>query len=401
MEHLKCCLCGRTYPVNVFDVFCSECQSPLLFEYENQKRELHPAEKNPLEVCREFLPLKQADPSLDIGLSRTPLLKLDRIGETLNLPAVYAKLENMQPTGSFKDRGTSVAVQIAVSIGLKKIGTVSTGNMAASTSAFGAKAGLQTYILVKEDTGIEKILSTGVFGSTVFKTSGDYGELFKKSLEIGKRHGIYFMNSVDPFRIEGYKTLSFELYLQFDRSPPELIFVPVSAGGHLIGLIKAFEELLIQKYIDRIPTFIGVQAEGNSPIQTAFAQGKDRVDRIPKGDTIAHSISNPDPPGGSVVLDKLRRHGGAMLRVSDSEILHAQKLLAEKEGIFCLPASAAALAGAAKYAAGRQMDPGSSEKFVLVVTGTGLKGMRQMDISSMKVINTQIASLDSALQQSD
>ena len=394
MEHLKCSLCGGIYPVDVFNTFCFECRSPLLFEYGQKKRELYPEKGNPLEVCIDFLPLEHVDPSLDIGLTRTPLLELRRIGESLNLPPVYAKLENMQPTGSFKDRGTSVAVQKAKSLGLTKIGTVSTGNMAASTAAFGAKAGLRTYILVKEDTGEEKILSTGIFGSTVFKTGGDYGELFKKSLEIGKRNGIFFMNSVDPFRIEGYKTLSFELFLQLDRSPPELIFVPVSAGGHLIGLIKAFEELLEQRYIKRIPTFIGVQAEGCSPIRTAYAQGMDRVNRIPEGDTIAHSISNPDPPGGNVVLKKLREHHGSMLQVSDEEILRAQRILAEKEGIFCLPASAAALAGARKYTSEHQLGPKSPEKIVLVLTGTGLKGLSQLDISTMKVMEIKVEDLE-------
>ena len=397
MEWLECVLCDKTFPVDIFNVLCDNCRAPLLYGSDLPEKALHREKRHPLDMCIDFLPIETVDPGLDIGLTQTPLLELSRLGESLGLPPVYAKLENMQPTGSFKDRGTAVAVQMARRLGLNRIGTVSTGNMAASTAAFGARGGFQTYILVKEDTGEEKLLSTGVFGASVFKTRGDYGELFRKSLDIGRRKGIYFMNSTDPFRIEGYKTLSFELFLQFDERPPDFIFVPVSAGGHMIGLIKAFEELEERNLIKSIPAFVGVQAAGCSPVYQAFSRGDEKVSRIERTETIAHAISNPDPPGGDIVLKKLRRHGGSMLRVSDEEILHAQGLLAEKEGIFCLPASAATLAGMIRFAAENRLDPSSRVRSVLVLTGTGLKGLQRLEISSMEIIGTTLDGLESSL----
>jgi len=343
----------------------------------------------------DFLPLKNIDPNLCLSQGDTPLVPLNNLIKKFNLPPTFVKNEILNPTGSFKDRGTVVAVQKAVELGIKKIGTVSTGNMASSTAAFGARAGLQTFVLVKEDTSSEKIVSTLVHNPHLLKVKGDYGDLFFRSLDLGRKHQIYFMNSVDPFRIEGYKITGFEIYLDFELSAPQYIVVPVSAGGHLTGLMKAFIELQKQGFIQTLPKFIGVQAEGCSPIAQAFMSKKLKVERIEKAQTIAHAISNPDPPGGNIVLKLLNEFEGQMITVNDEEILAAQKLLAESEGIFCLPASATTLAGLLKLK--NQIDFSSDDQIVLILTGSGLKSIPSVDSMASVVHQTDIENLDTKL----
>lgn len=395
MEHLECLFCQKSFPVNPFLTFCSTCREPLLFPASSSKKTIFFEKSNSLEKFLDFLPLEHIDPNLCLSQGDTPLIPLSNLMKKFNLPPTFAKNETLNPTWSFKDRGTVVAVQKAVELGIDKIGTVSTGNMASSTAAFGARAGLQTFILVKEDTSSEKIVSTLVHGPHLIKVRGDYGELFFRSLDLGRKHQIYFINSVDPFRIEGYKITGFEIYLEFELNPPQYIVVPVSAGGHITGLMKAFMELQKQGFIQTLPKFIGVQAEGCSPIAQAFMSKKSKVERIEKAQTIAHAISNPDPPGGNIVLKLLNKFGGQMITVNDRDILTAQKLLAESEGIFCLPASATTFAGLLKMK--DQIAFSSDDQIVLVITGTGLKSLSALEATVSAVHQTDIESLDSIL----
>ncbi|MEE8378743.1 MAG: threonine synthase [Candidatus Aminicenantaceae bacterium] len=375
--------------------FCSECREPLLFPVSSSKKTIFFERSNSLNKFLDFLPLEHIDSNLCLSQGDTPLIPLNNLKKKFNLPSTFVKNETLNPTGSFKDRGTVVAVQKAVELGIDKIGTVSTGNMASSTAAFGARAGLKTFILVKEDTSSEKIISTLVHGPHLIKVRGDYGKLFFRSLDLGRKHQIYFMNSVDPFRIEGYKITGFEIYLEFELNPPQYIVVPVSAGGHITGLMKAFMELQKQGFIQSLPKFIGVQAEGCSPIAQAFMSKKSKVERIEKGQTIAHAISNPDPPGGNIVLKLLNEFGGQMIMVNDKDILAAQKLLAESEGIFCQPASATTLAGLFKMK--EQIAFSSDDQIVLVITGTGLKSLSALDKTASAVHQTDLENLDSIL----
>lgn len=395
MEHLECLFCQKTFPVNPFMTFCSECREPLLFPIFSSKKTIFFEKSNSLNKFLDFLPLEHISSNLCLSQGDTPLIPLNNLKKKFNLPSTFVKNETLNPTGSFKDRGTVVAVQKAVELGIDKIGTVSTGNMASSTAAFGARAGLQTFILVKEDTSSEKIISTLVHGPHLIKVRGDYGDLFFRSLDLGRKHQIYFMNSVDPFRIEGYKITGFEIYLEFELNPPQYIVVPVSAGGHITGLMKAFMELQKQGFIQTLPKFIGVQAEGCSPIAQAFMSKKSKVERIEKGQTIAQAISNPDPPGGNIVLKLLNEFGGQMIMVNDKDILTAQKLLAESEGIFCQPASATTLAGLFKMK--DQIAFSSDDQIVLVITGTGLKSLSALDATASAVHQTDLENLDTIL----
>ncbi len=387
----ECLFCERTFPADVFDSFCPVCGEPLFCSLPVGQRRFYPNEIHPLRQSRNFLPLTNPNLALDPGTGQTPLVSLDRLRKTYGLPPLYAKLESREPTGSFKDRGTAIAVQKALSLGISKIGTVSTGNMASSTAAYGTRFGMETYLLVKEDTSEEKILPAAVFSSLVFKVAGDYGKLFEKSSEIGKKLGIYFMNSVDPFRIEGYKTAGFEIYFQLGRKAPDVVCVPVSSGGHIIGLIRAFEDLYSEGLIDHFPVFVGIQASGCSPVSRAFSLQKDKVSRTDFPGTLAHSISNPAPPAGNAVLKLLRRHKGFMLDVPDKDILHAQRELACLEGVFCLPSSAVTLAGLLAFRKKVNLEPGAT--CVFVITGTGLKGIRALDPGIMNIHRSSLENL--------
>lgn len=397
MEKLGCLFCRRQYPLDMFFPFCPSCHEPLLFSYPSKKRIFFWEKKASLEKFLDFLPLSKINLRFSLGEGNTSLIELSRLRKKRNLPALFAKNETVNPTHSFKDRGTSVAVQKAISLGIKRIGTVSTGNMASSTAAYGAKAGLETYLFLKEGSSTEKIVSTGMHGPFLLTVKGDYGQLFSKSFALGKKYDIYFANSVDPLRIEGYKPTGYEIFLQLEGRTPQFIFVPVSSGGHLIGLMRAFLDLKEEGFTQHIPTFVGVQAQGCCPIARAFASGKSKFTRIKKAVTVAHAISNPAPPGGNIVLKMMQENKGIILAVSDREILDAQRELAELEGILCDPASATTLAGLIKLSRRKKFK--TFDRIVLVITGSGLKDMDVLKSHKINLHQTSLPNLEKAMEK--
>jgi len=395
MDILECLFCGKRRPWDVFSPICPDCREPMFFARKAGKRRLHADRTHPLERWLDFLPLERVDPGLSLGEGNTPLLEIAKLGAAAGLPDLHAKFEAQNPTMSFKDRGTAAAVQKAVALGFKRIGTVSTGNMAASTAAYGARAGLETTVLLKEETSRQSLLAAGIFGPRLIRVKGDYGSLFYRSLEIGRKLGIYFMNSVDPVRVEGYKVTGFEIFRQSGNRAPGSIFVPVSSGGHLIGLMRAFEDLLDEGLVDRYPTFIGVQAEGCAPLARAFAAGSLRFERLEGAPTIAQAISNPAPPAGNAVLHMIREHGGMLISVSDAEILEAQRALAAREGLFCQPESAVTWAGLLRSLGENKMD--RTGMAVLILTGAGLKAAKALESQPILTEETDLADLERSL----
>lgn len=391
MLQFKCVFCDRKHPADPMEQFCSDCGEPMLVDLPSARRSIRHGD-TALARYLEFLPIPEVDRALHLGEGGTPLLPLNRLTERFRLPPVLVKNEMLNPTSSFKDRGTVVSVHIAKSRSLNRIGTVSTGNMAASTAAYGARAGIETFVLVKEDTTEEKLLSTAVHGARLIKVTGDYGKLGRVSFGLGKKHGIYFMNSVDPFRVEGYKATAFEIFEETQPRNPGCIVVPVSSGGHLIGLMKAFVELKEQGLCSELPTFIGVQAEGCAPIARAFSEGSPCCRNWEAPASVAQSIVNPAPPGGNIVLKMIRELRGEILAVTDEEILSAQRLLAEVEGLFCLPASAATMAGLLKLEARGRLP--SEKAAVLVLTGSGLKNIRALPAQPSRVFTSTLPDLD-------
>ena len=397
MEKWFCLHCEKLHEPDIHSPFCSECGSPLAPWSQRTGRHFHLDRTSSLEKFKSFLPLDTLEKGLLLGEGNTPLLRLFRLEKRWKANfAIYAKNEMVNPTHSFKDRGTAVVIQKAVALKIKKIGTVSTGNMASSTAAYGAKAGLKVFILLKEDASLEKTISTGIYGAHLIRVKGDYGELFRESYRIGKKVGIYFANSCDPYRLEGYKLTSFEIYFQLGKKVPEYIFVPVSSGGHLVGLILGFLELKKEGLIKNLPHFIGLQAAGCSPLVQAWKKGLDEVRPAKEPQTIAHAISNPAPPAGRLVLKLLRKFNGEMLAVTDEEIMRAQAELAALEGLFCDPASATTLAGLKKWL--RLNRQPELREAVLILTGTGLKDLTPVkEKGKISLISASLTGLEEAL----
>ncbi len=396
---LTCAFCRRTYPYDPHLVLCPDCGEPLGLSYPPAPRTIRRDRALPLERYIEFLPLDEIDPDLSLGEGRTPLLPLHSLRKDAGGARVLAKNEAANPTGSFKDRGTTIVVQKAKALGLSRIGTVSTGNMAASTAAYAARAGLRATILVKGDTSPEKIKAAAVYSPLLIRVEGDYGEVFDKSLALGRAHGIYFANSVDPVRVEGYKLTVFEIYEELDGRLPRCLVVPVSSGGHLIGLARACLDLQAAGLIPGLPLLAGIQASGCSPLARAFREGRPRWDRFPAPRTIAHAISNPTPPGGNLVLKIVHETGGLLLDVTDEAMLEAQRRLASDEGLFALPDSATVVAALPELS--RLAGLTAADTVVLILTGTGLKNLEDLDPSRARTLNLPLAGLDAALSRDE
>ncbi len=374
---LVCSSCGEPFPWESLTQRCSQCDEPLEVHFDMNKIRFL-ISKQDLETrsfsiwkYKEFLPFESYDHIVSLREGGTPLLEAKNLMKHLGISQILLKDETRNPTGSFKDRGTSVGITKALELGVRGVGTVSTGNMAASIAAYAAKAQLPCVILIPQNTSIQKVAQTAICGVNVVAVAGPYGKMYDVSLKIGHETGVLFINSDSPWRIEGQKTIAYEICDQLDWQAPDHLIVPVSSGGNISAIYKGFRELFEIGYIPQMPHIIGVQAKGNSPIAKAFFAGKDKVEEFPNPSTIAHAIANPSPPSGNRVLKFLKKFRGSMFSVLDDEILDAQQLLATKEGIFTEPAGATPLAALKDL-----LDQGTitkNDKVVCVITGHGLK----------------------------
>ncbi|WP_432664365.1 threonine synthase [Wukongibacter baidiensis] len=369
---LFCTKCNKEFSADKVHILCDVCNEAL--EVETIKRgkicDGNALEQSIMERYREFYPFLPIDKDTSLGEGFTPLVESKKLAEELGVRKLYFKNETQNPTWSFKDRGTLTGVLHAIKLGYKKIGTVSTGNMAVSVAAYGSKANLETFIFVKKTMASEKLNPVAIYGPHLIKVDGDYGNLYFESLKIGKENDIYFINSDVPFRVEGYKTLAYEICEQLNFEIPDYVVVPTSAGGNIRGIEKGFEEFKNSGYIDKVPKMICAQASGCSPIDRAYHNDEENISRFENPNTIAHAIENPFPPSGNQVLRKLRQKDGVFISVSDEEIVKAQDILA-REGIFAQPASAVPLAAVKKLKEENKLN--GDEKIACVVTGSGLK----------------------------
>jgi len=390
---LKCTQCGERYELHEPRLRCDGCREPLEAVCGALKAEIE-GRGSILMRFKAFCPFDEVSEDMSLGEGGTPLIRSSVVGGQWGLDCLYFKDETQNPTWSFKDRGTFCGIQHAISLGYERIGTVSTGNMAASVAAYGARAGLETFILVSAGIPAEKIRPIAVYGPHLIRVEGDYHELYEGSLRAGERYGIYFINSDAPFRVEGSKTIAFEICEQMDFQAPDYVIIPVSSGGNFRGILKGFEEFKSVGLVDAVPKFIAVQAEGCAPIAEAFEEGREKVERIRNPKTIAHAIENPYPPSGNQVLRKLRENGGLALTVSDEEILEAQRQLAQ-EGIFGQPAACAPLAAAKRLVDNGYLKP--DDRIVLIITGSGLKVPSALEHLDTPVTSTSIDGLTESI----
>jgi len=363
---LRCKTCGAEFDASSLRFRC-DCGEPLDLVWDGAG-----IDKNFRAQAKRyaaFFPFEAGEwTSLNEG--GTPLVSVERFARELGLSEVAVKNESANPTWSFKDRGTAACVAHARALGYAKIGTVSSGNMAASVAAYAAAAGMEAFILVKGNVADEKLAPIAIYGAHLLRVAGPYDELYKESLRLGAERGIYYANSDVPFRAAGSRTIAFEIAEDRGFDVPDWVIVPTSAGGNIRGIMNGFDDLLRAGLIDRMPRFMCAQAQNNSPIVTAFAGGWTQIKRAPDMETIAHAIDNPFPPSGNRTLAELRSRGGAAVAVPEDEIVKAQADMAHA-GLFMQPASCVPLGALRRARAAGIVKEGESA--VLVATGGGLK----------------------------
>jgi threonine synthase len=390
VTHLRCRECRTEYPLEALYV-CDRCFGPLEVAYDHSRLgndidELRRRiQAGPQNIWRyaDFLPVLDGPPGPSGRLASrtglpagcTPLIKADRLAERLGLREVWVKNDAANPTHSFKDRVVSVAVTRARELGFKTIACASTGNLANSVAAHGAALGLESYVFIPADLEEQKILATGIYGTKLVAVKGNYDEVNRLCTELSAEREWAFVNvNLRPYYAEGSKTLAYEIAEQLGFELPDRVVVPTASGSLFTKIAKGFEEWcelgLIEDPTHPLPKMNGAQADGCSPIATAFANGHDICKPV-KPDTIAKSLAIGNPADGPYALEIARKSGGSIDSVSDQEIRDGIALLAQTTGVFTETAGGVTTAVLAKLAARGDIDP--DERVVLVITGEGLK----------------------------
>ena len=377
VESLKCKECGETYPLEARFV-CEQCFGPLEVSYDFSDLDAAEARRKIQAGSRgiwrysDFLPFdaRPGDP-LEPGL--TPLIRADRLADRLGIGELWIKNDAANPTHSFKDRVVAVAMAKAKELGFETVACASTGNLANAVAAHAAAAGLDSYVFVPADLEEQKLLATGIYGTNLVGIRGTYDDVNRLCTELSQTHPWAFVNvNLRPYYSEGSKTLAFETIEQLGWSLPDRIVGPIASGSMFTKLAKGIREWLDVGLVEGdLPTFCGAQAEGCSPVATAFAEGWDVCKPEQKPHTIAKSLAIGDPADGPYALELARKTGGAIQSVNDDEIRAGIKLLAETTGVFTETAGGVTVGVLAKLAEAGQIGP--DERVVAYITGEGLK----------------------------
>lgn len=373
MYRLVCVHCGAAYPQDQIIYTCSRCGHLLSVEYDLDDIEVSRGEWNRRRLSvwryREILPLRGEPVTLQEG--GTPLYHLKKIGKDLGLPELYAKHEGMNPTGSFKDRGMTVGVSMALELGMKSVACASTGNTSASLAAYAAKAGVPCVVLLPAGkVALGKVTQALMHGARVISIRGNFDRALEMVHELCVSHGLYLLNSVNPYRLEGQKTIGFEVIDQVGGVPDRMV-LPVGNAGNISAVYKGLKELEALGFIDRLPMMTGIQAAGSQPVVRAIEQNLNVLIPESNPETVATAIRIGAPVNAEKALVAIRATGGTAAAVTDEEILAMQKDLARKEGIGVEPASAASVAGVRRLVEQGLID--RDERIVCVVTGHLLK----------------------------
>lgn len=374
---VRCRECGREYEAAPIYT-CEWCFGPLEVVYDYDaiaaatSRERIAA--GPLSIWRygDLLPA-DADVSVDMGTGYTPLVRADRLAEELGLREVWVKNDTSNPTNSFKDRVVSVALSKALEFGYKTVACASTGNLANSVAAHAAHAGLRSYVFIPSDLEQGKVVTTAVYGGNLVAVEGNYDDVNRLCAELAGNHRWAFVNvNVRPYYAEGSKTLAFETAEQLGWQVPDHVVVPIASGSLLTKIHKGFGELHRVGLLDDEPRVrvSGAQAQGCSPVATAFLEGSDTIKPV-KPDTIAKSLAIGNPADGYYALDTVRSTDGSCAAVTDEEVVEGMRLLARTEGIFAETAGGVTIASLKRLAEQGVVRP--EERVVAYVTGHGLK----------------------------
>jgi threonine synthase len=379
ITHLSCSWCNERYEPGKLYNLCHTCGKPLLVRYDLERaaatlsRTSLATRRANLWRYREVLPVEREENIITLGEGWTPLLHARRLGEQLGMRHLYIKDESLNPTASFKARGMTVAVSMAKELGAGKLAVPSAGNAAGALAAYAAKAGLKAYIFMPKDVPHANLVECRQFGAQVILVEGLITDCGRLVAERKEAEGWFEMSTLkEPYRLEGKKTMGYELAEQLDWELPDVVLYPTGGGTGLIGMWKAFDEMERLGWIGtKRPRMVTVQAEGCAPIVQAFAAGASVGTEIADPHTVAAGLRVPKAIGDFLMLDILRRSGGTAVSVSDAELLAAVREIGAAEGIFAAPEGAACLP-ALKHLLERG-DISRDERVVLFNTGSGLK----------------------------
>jgi len=379
VTHLECAACGLRHEARRLHNLCAECGKPLLVRYDLKRaaasltKESLSRRAPDLWRYREVLPVERDTNIVTLGEGFTPLVRALRLGAQLGLRNLYIKDEGQNPTQSFKARGMTAAVSMAKELGVKKLAVPSAGNAAGALAAYAARAGLEAHIFMPRDTPRANVIECEQTGAYVTLMDGLITDC---GAEVGRRkegEGWFDVSTLkEPYRIEGKKTMGYELAEQFDWELPDVIIYPTGGGTGLIGMWKAFDEMETLGWIgSKRPRMVTVQAAGCQPIVRAFAEGKRFADEFPNAQTTASGLRVPRAIGDFMIIDALRASGGTAIAVTDAELIAATKEIGAAEGIFCAPEGAACLPALKVLLEANSVQP--DEQVVLFNTGSGVK----------------------------
>ncbi|MGF1498352.1 MAG: threonine synthase [Elainellaceae cyanobacterium] len=403
---LRCRECGEEYDAVAKHVCEDVCFGPLEVTYDYDllrqtvTRETIQAGPNSIWRYRPFLPVTSDNP-IDVGTGMTPLVRANRLARRLGLKSLYIKNDAVNmPTLSFKDRVVSVALTRARELGFSTVSCASTGNLANSTAAIAAHAGLDCCVFIPSDLEAGKVLGTLIYAPTLMAVHGNYDQVNRLCSEVANTYGWGFVNiNLRPYYSEGSKTLGFEVAEQLGWQLPDHVVAPLASGSLFSKIYKGFQEFIKVGLVDeKSVRFSGAQAEGCSPIAQAFQEGRDFVTPV-KPNTIAKSIAIGNPADGIYALDIARKTNGNIEAVTDAEIIDGIKLLAETEGIFTETAGGTTIAVLKKLVEAGKIDP--DETTVAYITGNGLKTQEAVQgyIGEPLTIEPKLESFERALER--
>ncbi len=376
MPKLRCIDCGKEHGAEERIYTCSSCSG--LLEVTTDLGRIS-VKKTDIEnrmpgvwKYREFLPIKDGSKIVTLQEGGTPLYRAENLEKELGIKELYIKNEGANPTGSFKDRGMTVGVSKAIELGVTSVGCASTGNTSASLAAYAGKAGIKCIVLLPAGKiAIGKLAQAVLHGALVVGIKGNFDIALKLIREASEKLDIYLLNSINPWRLEGQKTLGYEIVDQLGFEVPDRIIVPVGNCGNISAIWKGLKEFKEYGFSDSLPTMTGIQAKGAAPVVHAFKNELDDITSIENPTTLATAIRIGAPVNAPKALRVLKESKGIANTVTDEEIINAQKLIARKEGIGVEPASASSVAGLIKLLGDGSIQ--KDERIVCITTGHALK----------------------------
>lgn len=363
--NLQCRSCKAIFGYGMDLFHCQYCNVPLDVQYTDEKGTY-------IEVSgyQVKMPFGERTSLFSLGEGNTPVIELPKLGNFLGLNRLDAKLEFMNPTGSYKDRGTAVMLTVARELGVTEIVEDSSGNAGASVSAYAARAGIKCHIFAPATAPVAKIKQIRVYGAEVHSIEGTRDDTTNAAVDFYKKEGlVYASHAWSPFFSEGTKTFAFEVLGHYNGEVPDHIVFPVGNGGLYLGAWRGFSELISAGYIDRMPKLHAVQSENISPITSEFIGGKWDIGTIRP--TIAGGIAVAAPARAAQVLDVLHETNGMAVMVDEVAVSDMQRILARQEGVFAEPTSAAAFAGLSILLSEGTIT--RDDSVLVPVTGFGLK----------------------------